>query len=73
MPTYTVVVDKLSKRRIIPSKLPDDNNVVGVVNKGCVISAEEVPAKKVPNASLGKWYKDSDGYYYWGGGLIKNK
>lgn len=63
----TVIVEKLNKRMAVPVTLADKDGVVGTVNKGfCFLGTEEAV---VPNAALGKWYRDRDGYYYWGGGL----
>src|SRR3954466_2700528 len=62
-----VTVNKLNKRSVVPSILPDKKNIVGVVVKGLTFEGTEVP--NVPNPSLGKWYQDRDGYFYWGGGL----
>jgi chitosanase len=62
-----VTANKLNKRRIIPSSLPDKNNITGVVNKGFIFLGEEVT--NVPNAAMGKWYRDRDNNFYWGGAL----
>lgn len=64
-----VKVKQLNKRKVIPSFLPDPNNIVGVVNENFTFEGEEVTV--VPNKALGKWYMDRDGYFYWGGGLQK--
>jgi len=53
---------------MIPDVLPDKNHIVGVVFKGYEFVGEEV--LEVPNPNLGKWFKESNGAYYWGGGLI---
>jgi hypothetical protein len=65
-----VTANKLNKRKLIPASLPDANSIVGVVYKNFEFTAEEVPTASVPNPSLGKWYKDTDNYFYWGGGVI---
>lgn len=62
-----IVTKKLNKRRVIPSALPDSNNIVGTVNENFIFYAEEV--KNVPNPTLGKWFRDADGYFYWGGAV----
>ena len=64
-----VTANKLNKRKQIPAALPDANSIVGVVFKNFEFSAEEVPAASVPNPALGKWYKDADNCFYWGGGV----
>jgi lysozyme len=61
-----VVVNKLNKRSSVPSNL-SDNNIVGIVQKGYLFEGTEV--NNVPNPSLGKWYRDGNGYFYWAGGL----
>lgn len=66
MPKLIVTANKLNKRSHIPVTLPDRSGIVGVVNKGFSFDAIEQAG---PNPSLGKWYKDRDGYYYWGGGV----
>ncbi|MGE5107965.1 MAG: S8 family peptidase [Sphingobacteriales bacterium] len=62
-----VQAEKLNKRKVIPGFLPDPDNIAGVVFKNKIIEAEEII--DVPNPGLGKWYKDRDGYFYWGGGV----
>jgi subtilisin family serine protease len=69
MTKLTVTVKRLNKRKIIPSILPDDNNIVGVVLQGFNFEGELVDVSQVPNPSMGSWYKDRDGHFYWGGGL----
>src|SRR4030095_1354765 len=64
-----VNVKRLNKRRQIPVHFPDRANIIGEVFEGFVFEGEEVEA--VPNPDLGKWYKDRDGSFYWGGGLEK--
>lgn len=58
---------KLNKRKFVPSKLPDNTSISGIVTKGTTFIGEEV--KIVPNPALGKWYRDRDNGFYWGGGL----
>ena len=63
-----VTANKLNKRNQIPSTLPDNIGISGTVMKGYSFEGYEVG--KVPNPGLGKWYKDKEGSFYWGGGLI---
>lgn len=61
-----VTVARLNKRNAIPPALSSRSGIMGVVLKGFSFDAEEV----IPSdAALGKWYKDRDQYFYWGGGL----
>jgi chitosanase len=62
-----VKAKKLNKRRTLPAFLPDDAGIIGFVKKSFVFEGEEV--ENVPNPALGKWYKDRDNNFYWGGGL----
>ena len=62
-----VTAKKLNKRKSIPITLPDSTNITGIVNKDVEFEGEEVVS--VPNPSLGKWYRDRDGFFYWGGGV----
>ncbi len=59
-----VIVNRLNKRR---SPVTDftDKNIAGVVSRGFLFLASE----DITNI-LGTWYKDRDGYYYWGAGII---
>jgi chitosanase len=63
-----VTANKLNKRNRIPLNLPDANGISGTVLKGYRFAGEEV--SQVPNPSLGKWYKDRDHNFYWGGALV---
>ena len=67
MAELTVTVNKLNKRRYIPASLPDQNSIAGIVFKGFIFEGEEV--KGVPLPTPESWYKDRDGYFYWGGGV----
>ena len=69
MAVYIVTVDKLNRRSVIPSKMPDTNNITGVVNKGYKFTGHEVNPDEIPNYTLGKWYQGTDGSFYWGGGI----
>jgi len=64
-----VTVNKLN-RRSFPPELLSDSNITGTVLKGFRFEGEEAKAEEIRNRSLGKWYKDKNGFYYWGGGLI---
>jgi len=68
MPQLIVTAERLNKRKLIPVSFSDRESVVGVVKKGFTFEGEEIAY--VPNPDLGKWYKDRDGYFYWGGGVI---
>jgi hypothetical protein len=63
-----VTANKLNKRNKIPQVFPDAASVVGTVLKGFAFTGTEVKDSAV-NPATGIWYKDRDGYYYWGGGL----
>ena len=62
-----VNVKKLNKRSSVPASL-SEKNVIGTVYQGFRFEGEEMTS--VPNPALGKWYKDRDGSFYWGGGLV---
>jgi len=66
-----VSVKKLNKRKEIPLSLPEPFGIVGQVNEGYSFEGIEITA--VPNVALGKWYRDRDGFFYWGGGVIELK
>ena len=63
-----VIANKLNKRNKIPANLSDKNTIIGIVNKGFRFLGTEV--LQVANPALGKWYRDRDGSFYWGGGII---
>ena len=63
-----VKAPKINKRNAVPSFLPHQASIVGVAKKNFIFEGEEVTV--VPNPSLGKWYKDKDNHFYWGGGLL---
>lgn len=56
---------KLNRRSKIPAQLPDTASIAGTVLKGFAFQGIEVSE----HSDLGKWYKDRDGFYYWGGGV----
>lgn len=62
-----VRVKLLNKRKYVPVSLPDPAGIIGVVNEQFSFYGEEV--EMVPNPAMGKWYKDRDHNFYWGGGL----
>ena len=64
-----VKAKRLNKRSVVPSFLPDPNNIVAVVNENFIFEGEEVSITEAPDPALGKWYKDRDGHFYWGGAL----
>jgi chitosanase len=68
MTKLIVKAPKLNKRNLVPSFLPDHSSIVGVAKKDFIFEGEEVMS--VPNPALGKWYKDKDNHFYWGGGLL---
>ncbi|MEO8771279.1 MAG: glycoside hydrolase family 25 protein [Ferruginibacter sp.] len=68
MSQLIITVNKLNKRNSIPAKFPESNGIIGTVNKGFTFDGTEV--QPVPNPALGKWFKDRDGSFYWGGGLV---
>jgi lysozyme len=61
-----VTVKTLNKRSSLPLNF-SDKNIVGTVQQGFSFDGEEVQA--VQNPALGKWFKDKNGSFYWGGGL----
>ncbi len=62
-----VKAKKLNKRKTIPAFLPDSASIIGFVKENFIFEGEEVAI--VPNPDIGKWYKDRDNNFYWGGGL----
>jgi len=62
-----VTVNKLNRRSSIPSSFAEQN-ITGTALKGFRFEGEE--ATNVSNPVLGKWYKDKNNSFYWGGGLI---
>lgn len=67
-----VTANKLNKRNAVPQNLPQPIGIVGTLNKGFTFLGTEADAAEIPNAALGKWFKDRDGNFYWGGGLMIN-
>lgn len=47
--------------------MTDKAGIVGTVNRGFTFEGSEIP--NIIDPSLGRWYKDRDNYFYWGGGL----
>jgi lysozyme len=66
MTQLKVLVPKLNKRSSVPRDF-SEANIVGAVRQGYLFEGDEVGS--VPNPSLGKWYRDANGYCYWAGGL----
>jgi subtilisin family serine protease len=66
-----VIVPALNKRHRLPPPQGDPDGIIGVVLEGFSFIGEEVGPEEMRNRSNGKWYKDRDGYFYWGGGLIE--
>lgn len=71
MAQLIVKAKKLNKRRIIPTFLPDPDNIVGVVKQDFIFEGEQVPTSELPNPGLGTWYKDRDAHFYWGGAVME--
>lgn len=69
MPRLIVTANRLNKRRSIPLHFPDPSGIIGEVFKGSILEAFEVNDTEIPNKALGKWFKDRDGHFYWGGGV----
>lgn len=61
MAQLQVTADRLNKRRIIPSVLPDTNNITGMLYRNDTFEGELAATN-----TLGSWYKDADNNYYWG-------
>ena len=56
---------KLNKRKYVPAIFPDKESIIGFVKEKFTFQGEEVTL--IPNPALGKWYKDRDNVFYWGG------
>lgn len=67
MPRLIVKSKLLNKRKFIPAFLPEPNGLAGTVKENFIFEGEEVLV--VPNPALGKWYRDRDNHFYWGGAL----
>jgi subtilisin family serine protease len=64
MASLKVVVPLLSKRMFPVENTADKSNVIGSVKLGFQFES----VGQISN-TLGIWYQDRDGYYYWGGGV----
>jgi len=64
MARVRVIVSLLNKRTQPVDDMADTKNVMGDVRMGFEFESVETETHR-----SGTWYKDSDGYYYWGGGL----
>jgi lysozyme len=65
MAQLKVIVNKLNRRTGPVADMSDKTNIVGSVPMGFIFESRS----QIMNR-LGTWYADSDGYYYWGNGLI---
>ncbi len=65
-----VIVKALYKRNRLPTQMPDVDGIAGVVLEGFSFLGEEVGPADLPQGTKDKWYRDRDGYYYWGSGLL---
>jgi hypothetical protein len=64
MAQLKVIVNRLNKRKEPITDFSDKGNIVGSVSKGYIFEGDNILSN-----TLGDWYVDRDGYYYWGGGL----
>ena len=69
MAQLLVIVELLNKRNAVPATFADRSGIIGVVKKG--FQFEGTACTDTQNAAPGKWYRDRDGYFYWGGGLTE--
>ncbi|HEY5371522.1 MAG TPA: glycoside hydrolase family 25 protein [Hanamia sp.] len=65
MAQLKVIVNKLNRRTGPVTDMNDKSNIIGTVPMGFIFESKG----QIMNG-LGTWYSDSDGYYYWGNGLI---
>lgn len=63
---YEVTASQLHIRKVIPMSFADKSSVAGKVFRGFRFDGIEVPLAQIPNPALGRWYKDKDGFFYWG-------
>ncbi len=68
MTQFQVVVPRLNKRKFPVEDTADKSNILGEVNPGFQFES----VSEITN-SLGKWYQDRDGSFYWGGGVAEKK
>jgi hypothetical protein len=64
MANLKVTVPLLNKRKSPVLNTSDKSNVIGQVKKDF-----EFESLAAFSNAIGTWHKDSDGYYYWGGGI----
>jgi len=64
MAQLKVIVNRLNKRKEPITNFADKQNIIGIVSMGYIFEGQNALSN-----SLGQWYIDRDGYYYWGGGL----
>jgi major intracellular serine protease len=69
MQKFIVTANKLNRRKVVPAMLPDPNNIIDVVMKGFIFEAIEANDQEMPPTVHDKWFKDSNGFFYWGGGI----
>ena len=69
MERYKVIVPKLNVRKAPVTDFNDKSNIITTVSEGFELDLEEY--FEVSNSSLGKWYSDGKGQYYWADGLMK--
>src|ERR1041385_5020598 len=62
----TVTAKKLNKRKIPVSDLSDKTGIMQTVKKGFTFEGEAIIFGDV------KWYRDKEGFYYWGGGITES-
>jgi len=67
MPQFIVKAKKLNIRKFVPAFLPEETSIIGIAKEHFIFEGEEVMI--VPNPALGKWYRDRDNNFYWGGAL----
>ncbi len=69
MKHFKVIVPKLNVRTAPVAGFKNKSNIINTISNGFEIDLDE--ETNVPNPSLGKWYKDTKGQYYWGGGVME--
>src|SRR5688572_14574063 len=70
MMQFEVTASLLNVRRVIPMSFEDQSSVAGQVFRGFRFEADEVPVSQIPNPALGTWFKDRDGFFYWGPAVV---
>ncbi|MBS1600987.1 MAG: S8 family serine peptidase [Bacteroidetes bacterium] len=72
MPQYTVITKRLNIRSKVPAQFPDADHIIGEILEGQTFEGNEADITEVPNRNLGKWYKDRNNHFYWGGGVTES-